>query len=70
MSKLQGLQSPAAVVGFNKKPSNINAVQLSRSDKVQSDCSDGAKGLAPSRDSARRTAPVPSDFCFESGSPS
>ena len=28
---------------------NTNAVQLSRSDKVQSHCIDGARGLAPSR---------------------
>jgi hypothetical protein len=45
---LGGLRSLAAVTGIATKP-NANEVQLSRSDKVQSDCRDGAKGLAPSR---------------------
>jgi hypothetical protein len=44
MSKLQGLQSSAAVVGIAIWP-----LQSSQSDKVQSDCNDGARGLAPSR---------------------
>jgi hypothetical protein len=47
--RLEGLQSPAAVVGSAIWPPNANGIQLSG---VQSHCNDGAKGLAPSRDPA------------------